>query len=167
MLAEFGVRASLPRRLLRLVGFFCGLGLMLGLDLLHAPLCSHSHAVKGASHEHCHHHHIHADSHHSHEDQQHPPLNHSLLEMQNREAFALSLLDDSSNNAESKQRPQPLFEPSHSHHHEAEAEGHGREVAPNKKSEDSEDSDHPQTRSPAAEGRRQPALRSLASRPHP
>ncbi|KAL8273127.1 hypothetical protein Esti_002885 [Eimeria stiedai] len=49
MLAEFSVKASLPRRLLRCFAFLCGLGLLFGLDLLHAPVCRarhhHGHAL--------------------------------------------------------------------------------------------------------------------------
>ncbi|CDJ43647.1 ZIP Zinc transporter domain-containing protein, putative [Eimeria tenella] len=43
MLAEFEAKARLRRRLLRCFAFLCGLGLLFGLDLLHAPVCQHQH----------------------------------------------------------------------------------------------------------------------------
>ncbi|KAL8455271.1 hypothetical protein Emag_000855 [Eimeria magna] len=52
MLAEFSVKASLSRRLLRCFAFLCGLGLLFGLDLLHAPVC---HARHHHGHIHCDH----------------------------------------------------------------------------------------------------------------
>ena len=54
MLAEFAVKAPLSRRLLRCFAFLCGLGLLFGLDLLHAPMChnhNHSH-IHGHDHYH-------------------------------------------------------------------------------------------------------------------
>lgn len=52
LLAEFSTKAPLSRRLLRCFAFLCGLSLLFGLDLLHAPMCrNHNHV------NHCHHYH--------------------------------------------------------------------------------------------------------------
>ncbi|KAL8426487.1 hypothetical protein Efla_001789 [Eimeria flavescens] len=59
MLSEFSVKAPLSRRLLRCFAFLCGLGLLFGLDLLHAPVCQeHRHRPTSccSSHQHGHSH---------------------------------------------------------------------------------------------------------------
>ncbi|PFH35207.1 metal cation transporter, ZIP family protein [Besnoitia besnoiti] len=62
MLSEFTGRCSRKRRFVKFLAFLVGLGLLFGLDLIHAPFCHHHnhshgyHAHEG-EHDHAHHHH--------------------------------------------------------------------------------------------------------------